>query len=129
MDDHVDNDSSIMDRTRRLRQARNDAKKKARAQQGAEEEAAELDQLVEDAREKLEATRAAKLRAAESRRILAELQAEMATDQDVGVSFPEGESDDTRFVTKDDFGALMSDSLKSVVSYLMYFNFTFFILI
>ena len=75
MDDHVDNDSSIMDRTRRLRQARNDAKKKARAQQGAEDEAAELDQLVEDAREKLEATKAAKLRAAESRRILAELNA------------------------------------------------------
>ena len=116
MDDHVDHDSSIMDRTRRLRQARNDAKKKARAQQGAEDEAAELDQLVDDAREKLDATKAAKLRAAESRRILAELNAEMATDQDVGVPFPAGESDEARFVTKDDFGALMSDSLKSVVS-------------
>ena len=105
-----------MDRTRRLRQARNEAKKKARVQQGAEEEAAELDQLVEDAREKLEATKAAKQRAAESRRILAELQAEMASEQDGAVNFPDGEKDESRFVSKDYFGSLVADSLKSVVS-------------
>ena len=116
LDEHTDNDSSIMDRTRRLRQARNEAKKKARVQQGAEEEAAELDQLVEDAREKLEATKAAKLRAAESRRILAELQAEMASDQDGAINYPDGEREENRFVTKDDFSSLVADSLKSVVS-------------
>ena len=119
LDEHTVNDSSIMDRTRRLRQARNEAKKKARAQQGAEEEAAELDQLVEDAREKLEATKAAKRRAAESRRILAELQAEMVSDQDGVTNFPEGETDNSRFVTKDDFNSLVADSLKSVVSYFL----------
>ena len=115
LDEH---DDSIMDRTRRLRQARNEAKKKARVQQGAEDEAAELDQLVEDAREKLEATKAAKQRAAESRRILAELQAEMASEQDVvgGVDYPDGDKDENRFVSKDDFGTLVADSLKSVVS-------------
>ena len=115
LDEH---DDSIMDRTRRLRQARNEAKKKARVQQGAEEEAAELDQLVEDAREKLEATKAAKQRAAESRRILAELQAEMASEQDVvgGIDYPDGDKEESRFVSKDDFGTLVADSLKSVVS-------------
>ena len=66
-----------MDRTRRLRQAREQAKKKARQ---AEEEAADLDQLVIETREKVEAAKAAKLRSAESRRMLEELQAELADD-------------------------------------------------
>ena len=64
MNEENENDLSLMDRTRKLRQARDNAKKKARFQQVAEEEAAHLGQLVVDAREKVEATKAARMRAA-----------------------------------------------------------------
>ena len=70
-----------MDRTRRQAHQAREAKKKVRVQQAAEEEAAHLDQLVLEACERVEATKAAKLRSAESRRILEELQSELADDQ------------------------------------------------
>ena len=102
-----------MDRTRRLRQARDNAKQKARLQQVAEEEASQLDQFVIDAREKVEATKAARLRAAESRRILDQLQAELEEDPLASASPDE---DASQAVSKSDIGALVTDSLKSVVS-------------
>ena len=110
-----------MDRTRRLRQARDRAKKNARMQQNAEDEAAQIDQMVEDAREKLEATKAAKLRAAESRRILDELQSELADEQADGDSDPGDGVDDHQFVSKADIGSLVADSLRSVVSYIKFY--------
>ena len=104
-----------MDRTRKMRQAKENAKKKARFQQVAEEEAAQLDQLVVDAREKVEATKAARLRAAESRRVLEQLQAEI---QDDGLD-PDSCEDDGHFVSKSEIGALVAESIKSVVSILL----------
>ena len=104
-----------MDRTRRLRQARENAKKKARVQQAAEEDAAQLDQLVAEAKQSMEATKAAKLRAAEARRFLDSIQ----NDVDEGPtddSDREGDADADQFVSKSDFGSMMADSLKSVVS-------------
>ena len=62
-----------MDRTKQIRQARENAKKKACFQQVAEEEATHFDQLVAEAREKVKATKAARLQTAESRRVLEEL--------------------------------------------------------
>ena len=103
-----------MDRTRWLRQARDNVKKKARIQQVTEEEAAQLDQFVEDARQKVEAIKAAKNRAAESRRILDELQNEMLAHQDEESDKEEVSSD--QFVSKADFGSMMASSLRSVVS-------------
>ena len=106
-----------MDRTRRLRQAREEAKKKARLQRVAEEEASQLDQYVADAREKLEATKAAKLRAAESRRILTELQNEMEEGHTDVESDHEVEGDGaTQMVSKTELSSLVADSIKSVVS-------------
>ena len=111
--DEVDHDSSLMDRTRKLRQARENAKKKGRFQQIAEDEAAQLDQLVADAQEKVEATKAAKLRAAESRKVLEELHAEL---QD-GDGDPESSDDgEVQFISKSEIGSLVADSIKSVVS-------------
>ena len=104
-----------MDRTRSLRQARENAKKKARVQQAAEEDAAQLDQLVAEAKQSMEATKAAKLRAAEARRFLDSIQ----NDVDEGPtddSDREGDADADQFVSKSDFGSMMADSLKSVVS-------------
>ena len=86
VDELNDHDVSLMDRTRRLRQARENTKKKA-----------QFDQLVEEAREKVEATKAAKLRSAESQRILADLQSQMAGDQDDPDSDP---TDEGQFVSK-----------------------------
>ena len=112
-----------MDRTRCLKRARDDAKKKARVQQVAEEEAAQFDQLVLDAREKVEATKVAKMRTAESRRILEELQAELSTEQ------PEADSDpgetESQFVSKADIGSLVASSLQSVVSFYIFESFVF----
>ena len=100
-----------MDRTRKMRQAKENARKKARFQQVAEEEAAELDQLVADAREKVEATKAARLRAAESRRMLEQLHSELQDeDQD------SREEEDNQFVSKSEIGAIVANSIKSVVS-------------
>ena len=101
-----------MDRTRKMRQAKENAKKKARFQQVAEEEAAQLDQLVADAREKVEATKAARLRAAESRRVLEQLQAEL---QDEGADQDSCE-EDGQFVSKAEIGSIVAESIKSVVS-------------
>ena len=101
-----------MDRTRKMRQAKENAKKKARFQQVAEEEAAQLDQLVADAREKVEATKAARLRAAESRRVLEQLQAEL---QDEGAD-PDSSEEDGQFVSKSEIGSIVAESIKSVVS-------------
>ena len=102
-----------------MRQAKENAKKKARFQQVAEEEAAQLDQLVADAREKVEATKAARLRAAESRRVLEQLQAEL---QEEGVD-PDSSEEDGQFVSKSEIGAIVAESIKSVVSvqnYILY---------
>ena len=107
-----------MDRTRRLKRARDDAKKKARVQQVAEEEAAQFDQLVLDAREKVEATKAAKMRTAESRRILEELQAELSTEQPEADSDPDPGELGSQFVSKADIGSLVASSLQSVVSFI-----------
>lgn len=107
-----ENDLSLMDRTRKMRQAKENAKKKARFQQVAEEEAAQLDQLVADAREKVEATKAARLRAAESRRVLEQLQAEL---QDEGAD-PDSSEEDGQFVSKSEIGSIVAESIKSVVS-------------
>ena len=112
--DEPNDDSSVMDRTRQLWRAREDAKKKAQVQQVAEEEAAHFDQLVLDAREKVEATKVAKLRTAESRRILKELQSELASKQAEADSDP-GEVE-SQFVSKVDIGSLLVSSLQSVVS-------------
>ena len=114
MTEENENDHSLMDRTRKMRQAKENAKKKARYQQVAEEEAAQLDQLVADAKEKVEATKAARLRAAESRRVLEQLQAEL---QDDGVDpDPESSEDDNQFVSKSEISNLVAESIKSVVS-------------
>ena len=102
-----------MDRTRKLRQARENAKKQGRFQQIAEDEAAQLDQLVTDAREKVEATKAARVRAAESRKVLEELHAELQDGDGDPESSDEGEA---QFVSKSEIGALVADSIKSVVS-------------
>ena len=103
-----------MDRTRRFRRARDDAKKKARVQQVAEEEAAHFDQLVQDARDKVEAAKAAKLRTAESRRILEEPQSELV---EAEVDSDPGEAA-SQFVSKADIGSMIANSLQSVVSLL-----------
>ena len=100
-----------------MRQAKENAKKKARFQQVAEDEAAQLDQLVADAREKVEATKAARLRAAESRRVLEQLQAELQED---GVDPDSSEEDSGHFVSKSEISALVAESIKSVVSILNY---------
>ena len=116
-----ENDLSLMDRTRKMRQAKENAKKKARFQQVAEDEAAQLDQLVADAREKVEATKAARLRAAESRRVLEQLQAEL---QD-GEPDPESSEEDTQFVSKTEIGAIVANSIKSVVSVTLLINYIY----
>ena len=97
-----------MDRTRKLRQARENAKKKGRFQQIAEDEAAQLDQLVADAREKVEATKAARLRAAESRKVLEELHAELQEGEGDPDFSDEGEAN---FVSKSEIGSLVALSL------------------
>ena len=109
--DENENDLSLMDRTRKMRQAKDNAKKKARFQQVAEEEAAQLDQLVADAREKVEATKAARLRAAESRRVLEQLHAELQDEE-----ADQDSEDDRQFVSRSEIGAIVADSIKSVVS-------------
>ena len=101
-----------------MRQAKENAKKKARYQQVAEEEAAQLDQLVADAREKVEATKAARLRAAESRRVLEQLQAEL---QDDGADpDPDSSGEDSPYVSKSEIGNIVAESIKSVVSIVLY---------
>ena len=100
-----------MDRTRRLRQARAQAKEKARAQQAAEDDAAQLDQLVADIQQRVEATKAAKLRSAESHRVLHQLQAELAEEQERS---DEDEVPDPIPPSQNDIGSLV-DSIKSVV--------------
>ena len=112
--DENEHDLSLMDRTRKMRQAKENAKKKARFQQVAEEEAAQLDQLVADAREKVEATKAARLRAAESRRVLEQLQSELQ-EEDPDSNEEDGQ-DDGQFVSKSEIGAIVANSIKSVVS-------------
>ena len=100
-----------MDRTKKLKLARDTFKKKARHQQSLEEEALQLDQLVADTKEKVEAIRSAKARAAESRRILQEYETEMVEEDDAGSDI---EPDPP--VTKSEIGALMASSLRSSVS-------------
>ena len=112
IDDPTDNDTSVMDRTRRLRQARAQAKEKARVQQAAEDDAAQLDQLIADIQQRVEATKAAKLRSAESHRVLDQLQAELAEEQDR--SEEDDVPDPDPSPSQDDIGSLVT-SIKSVV--------------
>ena len=105
-----DLDNSVMDRTRKLKQMRDQHKKKAKSQQAAEEEALHFDQLVADLKEKVEATKAAKARTADSRRIIAELQSELTGEED------ESDQDSDTPVTKSDIGALVASSIQSAVS-------------
>ena len=105
-----DLDNSVMDRTRKLKQMRDQHKKKAKSQQAAEEEALHFDQLVADLKEKVEATKAAKARTADSRRMIAELQSELTGEEDDS----DQESDSP--VTKSDIGALVANSIQSAVS-------------
>ena len=114
MVEEQDLDASVMDRTKKLKLARDTFKKKARHQQSLEEEAQQLDQLVADTKEKVEAIRAAKARAAESRRILQEYESEMA-DEEETTSDVEEASDQP--VSKSDIGALVASSLRSTVRY------------
>ena len=109
-------DSSVMDRTKKLRQARDQFKKKARHQQSAEEESLHYDQLVAETREKVEAAKAAKIRTAESRRILEDLQSEVVSMEDRGDSDQDQELDPDAPVSRADIGALVASSIKSVVS-------------
>ena len=117
IDDPTDNDTSVMDRTRRLRQARAQAKEKARVQQAAEDDAAQLDQLIADIQQRVEATKAAKLRSAESHRILDQLQAELADEQDRS---EEDEVPDPDPSPSHDIGSLVN-SIKSVVRSYKYY--------
>ena len=112
IDDPTDHDTSVMDRTRRLRQARAQAKEKARVQQAAEDDAAQLDQLIADIQQRVEATKAAKLRSAESHRVLDQLQAELAEEQDR--SEEDDVPDPDPSPSQDDIGSLVT-SIKSVV--------------
>ena len=80
MPDKQELDSSVMDRTKMLRQKRKEYKKKARQQHNAEEEAGHLDQIVAGLKEKVEATKAAEARAAESRGLIDDLQSELAAE-------------------------------------------------
>ena len=112
VDDPTDHDTSVMDRTRRLRQARAQAKEKARVQQAAEDDAAQLDQLIADIQQRVEATKAAKLRSAESHRILDQLQAELAEEQDR--SEEDDVPDPDPSPSQNDIGSLVT-SIKSVV--------------
>ena len=116
IDDPADNDTSVMDRTRRLRQARAQAKEKARIQQAAEDDAAQLDQLVADIQQRVEATKAAKLRSAESHRVLDQLQAELAEEQERS---EEEEVPDPIPSSQNDIGSLVN-SIKSVVREYIY---------
>ena len=102
-----------MDRTRRLRQARAQAKEKARAQQAAEDDAAQLDQLIADIQQRVEATKAAKLRSAESHRVLDQLQAELAEEQERSEE-DEVPDPDPIPSSQNDIGSLVN-SIKSVV--------------
>ena len=110
-----DLDSSVMDRTRKLRQ---DRTRKAKQQQSAEDEALHLDQLVADLRDKVEATKAAKARSAESRRQLELLQSELENVEEPA----ESENDSDSPVSKSDIGALVASSIKSAVSIVCFFN-------
>ena len=111
MPDDQDLDSSVMDRTKKLRQARDQNKKKARQQLSAEEEAQHLEQLASDLKDKVEATRLAKARSAESRRIIDDLQSELNAEDD------SSENDrDADQISKTEVGNLVADSLKSAVS-------------
>ena len=111
MPDEQELDSSVMDRTKKLRLARDQNKKKARQQLSAEKEAQHLEQLASDLKEKVEATWLAKVRAAESRRIIDDLQSELNAEDD------SSDNDrDTDQVSKTEVGNLVADSLKSAVS-------------
>lgn len=110
-----DLDNSVMDRTRKLKQMRDQHKKKARSHQAAEEEALQFDQLVADLKEKVEATKAAKARTAESRRVIAELQSDLADEEDPLESDQDSDTPDS----KSDIGALVASSIQSAVSYLI----------
>ena len=116
MPEDQDLDSSVMDRTKKLRQARDQNKRKARQQHSAEEEAQHLEQLAADLKEKVEATRQAKARSAESRRIIDELQSEINAEDE---EFSDTERD-TDQVSKTEVGNLVADSLKSAVSFLLF---------
>lgn len=101
-----------MDRTKKLKLARYQYKKNARKQQTAEEESQHYDQLIADIKEKVEATRAAKARSAESRRLLEELQSELAEEEE-NVSDTEHDPP----VSKSEIGALVASSIQSSVSF------------
>ena len=113
MPDDQELDSSVMDRTKKLRQKREEYKRKARQQHSAEEEAGHLDQVLASLKEKVEATRAAKARAAESRRLIDDLQSELAAEEEAGEA---SEQDSDSPVTKSDIGALIASSLQTAVS-------------
>ena len=117
VDDPTDNDTSVMDRTRRLRQARAQAKEKARIQQAAEVDAAQLDSLIADIQQRVEVTRAAKLRSAESHRVLDQLQAELAEEQERSEE-DEVPDPDPIPSSQNDIGSLVN-SIKSVVRYII----------
>ena len=113
MPDDQELDSSVMDRTKKLRQKREEFKRKARQQHSAEEEAGHLDQIVAGLKEKVEATRAAKARAAESRRLIDDLQSELAAEEEIGEA---SEQDSDSPVSKSDIGALIASSLQTAMS-------------
>ena len=111
-----DLEASVMDRTKKLKLARDAFKKKARHQQSLEEEAHQLDQLVADTKAKVEAIREAKARAAESRRILQEYESEMADEEET----PSDVEETSDPVSKSEIGALVASSLRSTVRYILY---------
>ena len=95
---------------------RDEYKKKARHQHNAEEEAVQLYQIVADLKEKVEATKAAKARAAESRRLIDDLQSELAAAEDQADT---SDQDSDSPVSKADIGALVASSIQTAVSILL----------
>ena len=116
-EDHSEVDNPQIAQTReQLKAAQAALKKKAKAQQKADEESAQLETLLEELRQKTEAANASKLRADNLRQQLMEFQENDAQDDDDDVEdqVPTPEAP----VSRSDIGSIVAEMIQKAVSFL-----------
>ena len=113
-----ESDSSQIQQTReQLKAAQAAIQKKAKAQQKADEESAQLAVLLDELRQKTEAANASKMRADELRQQLMEFQesADLEDEEESDEPTPPVEAP----LSRSDIGSIVAEMLKKTVSYLL----------